>query len=151
METICIIHLAGEEETERRPAPHLGRCTSRAWYAHVPARMSSAPQGELLSHGPGLFGQTKWKLPAEPTHTSSTLLTNTRGWFVHWLLVTHRVHPCSSASKVSGGGKNQQSGRLARTEKPSPHAPCGYAPRVTCSKDHLSAKMPQRGGAGCRE
>lgn len=105
------------------------------WLTPGPAKMPSAPQGQLLSHGPRMFGQSKWKLLAEPASTSSALLTNTR-LACSLTAGDSSWSPVCLSLKGQRGRKNQQSGRLARTEEPSPMGPLGMlhrwpAPNIT--------------------
>lgn len=55
-----------------------------------------------------------------------------------------------SASKVSGGGKNQQSSKLARNEEPPPRLPC-FARRATYSSVTFLHKLPLVGPKGIGE
>lgn len=89
-------------------------------------RCSGATLGWLLSKHEHACAEAQpgsgW--PSQPTHSSERaggrphfLLTNIQLWFGHKL--THDSScPCSaSALKVSGGGKDKQSSKLARSEE----------------------------------
>lgn len=84
---------------------------------------------------PRMFGQSKWKLLAEPASTGSALLTNTQ-LACSLAAGDSSWSPVCLSLKGHRGRKNQQSGRLARTEKPSPVGPAGTlyrrpAPNIT--------------------
>lgn len=110
LETDLYNYLAGQEETGLRRCTLLGK-KNRAGqrYTHVPAsvlcsRGSSAPRLTDVWTQRTLMAQLTSSVKRNRVGASA-LLTNTQGWFARSAIVSHHAHPCSSASKVSGGGK----------------------------------------------